>query len=256
MVQTVGKLPEFTDDASVEKEQEVTPEKEVTEEKETPSPQEEKPASEPSDDTAESEKLSSLEKAVESLQKEKLTLLKAVKELKGTRRELKQQRLEAVDQHLDDLKDMHPEDVSAIERVVRGKGYMTKEEASLMFYKTVQQEELDKFLNKFPEYKPENDPDNILWEAFERQVTKEKEIGYSLPKNPHLIGVFLERVHQSLSPKIRSDQAAAKRRIEIAGVGSGGSQESSSPRRLDERYRSKLIGFSDDDIKKIEERLQ
>ena len=254
----VGKLPDFTDDTSgKEQEAEVKPEEQATDspEKETPEPPEEKPGSVATDDTPEPEEP---QKAIQKLQEERAKLLKEIKELRGTKREIKQEKLAEVEQHLDDLKDLHPDDVQLIDRVLRSKGYMTKDEAGKMFYQAVQQEELDKFLNKFPEYKPENDPDNIHWGAFQSQIKKEQEFGYALPKNPHLIGAFLERVHGEVNKGIRRDSSApTARRLAVAGVGSGGTQQSSSPKRLDADKRQLLLrgGWSEEEILKIEQKL-
>lgn len=250
----VGKLPEFADDASAEKGEKEGVKVPEEKEKETPEPPEEKPASEPSEDIAPPNEL---ELQVQKLQEERTKLLKEIKELRGSKREIKQQKLDEVQQHIDDLKDVHPEDAQLIDRVMRAKGYVTKEEANRMFYENVKQEELDKFLNKYPEYKPENDPDNIHWGSFERQIEKEKELGYSLPKNPHLIAPFLERVHQQISSKGSNDSRAIQRRVQIAGVGSGGTQQSSSPKRLDPAKRVILErgGWSEDEIRRIEEKL-
>lgn len=258
MIQTIGKIPEFTEDApdNSDKGKEAVPEAPEKDEKDTPAPPEEKPADEEiaSEDTEPSEE----QKAIQKLQEERTKLLREIKELKGTKRELKEKRLEEVQQHIDDLKDMHPDDVTLIDRVLRAKGYVTKEEAGKMFYEAVKQEELEKFLNKYPEYKTENDPDNIHWGAFERQIEKEKELGYSLPKNPHNISAFLERVHNQLSPTSKgSDRGALQRRVQVASVGAGGHQQSPSPKRLDDAKRTLLLrgGWSEDEIKKIEEKL-
>ncbi len=251
MVQIVGKIPEFTEDAPVNNEDGQPVEAQETE---TPSTPEEKPVTESDEGSGGGE----LEKAIEKLQHERSELIKEVKELRGSKRELKQQQLQQTQQHIDELKDLHPDDIGTIERVLRSKGYMTKDEAGQMFYEAVKNEELEKFLNKYPEYKPENDPDNIRWGAFERQIEKEKDLGYSLPKNPHNLAVFLERVHGAIaSPKTTTDRAAAERRIQIAGVGSRGSQQSSSPKRLDNERRQILSrgGWTEEEIQNIEAKL-
>ena len=252
MVQVVGKIPEFTEDAPVSNEEGQPVE---AEEKETPSTPEEKPVS--NDEGSGEDEGNEKAKAIEKLQRERSELIKEIKELRGSKRELKQEQLKETNQHIDELKDLHPDDIGTIERVLRSKGYMTKDEAGKMFYEAVKNEELEKFLNKYPEYKPDNDPDNIRWGAFERQIEKEKELGYSLPKNPHNLLVFLERVHQALTPKSTTGQAAAERRIQIAGVGSRGGQQSSSPKRLDSDKRQILVrgGWTEEDIQNIEAKL-
>lgn len=261
MAQKVGKIPEFTDETSVNQEETEVKETEAQapapDEKDTQPPPVEKPATEESGEDTQEPSKEELLTAVEKLKGEKTQLLKDIKELRGSKREIKQEQLRQVEQHIDDLKDLHPDDVAIIDRVLRSKGYMTKDEAGKMFYEAVKQEELDKFLAKYPEYRPENDPDNIRWGAFERQIEKEKDLGYSLPKNPHLIGAFLERVHSAIAPKGTADRASVQRRIQVAGVGAGGSQQSVTPAQLDPERRAILVrgGWTEEDIKRIESRL-
>ena len=150
----VGQIPEFTGDAPPEekvieevKEPVVEPAVEV---KETPEPPAEKPGEEqvPPVDTKEPIVVQETEdqKAMRGLQEERVKLLKEISELKGQRREIKQDKLIEVNKAIDELKDLNPDDVTLIERVLRSKGYVTKEESSQMFYKAVETEELNKFL--------------------------------------------------------------------------------------------------------------
>lgn len=260
MAQTVGKLPEFTDDAPANPEKEVViTAPEGAEEKETPATEEEKPA-EPSVDTENSPdpEKEKTEAEVLALQKEKTDLLKEIQELRGNRREIKEKKLEIVQQQIDELKDLNPDDVGLIDRVLRSKGYVTKQEAGQMFYEAAKQEELDKFLSKYPEYKPENDPNDVHWAAFNRQIEKERELGYQLPKNPHLIAQFLERVHKELNPRQASGKGATEQRIRLASVGSSSTQQpSNSSKRMDPAKRSILErgGWNEEEIRRMEENL-
>lgn len=275
----VGAIPEFTKDDTSASEQ-VVARKEVKQpeaehefsteeheaatgqEKDTPSSPEEKPAlqekeSEDTETSPVSPEESETEKALQKLQEERAKLLREVKELRGSKRELKEKQIEETQKQIDDLKDMHPDDVTTIERVLRSKGYVTKEEASRMFYEAVKQEELDKFIAKYPEYSPDNDPENVNWTLFERQIEREKEMGYQLPKNPHLIGKFLERVHRELNKETNrgtSSTATKQRQIQTASVGGGGTQQPSSPNRLDPELASRLKGFSQEEMQRIADR--
>ena len=227
--QVVGTIPSFTEDTSVSREQPTevktpaeAPAEAVVEEKETPSapPAEEKPdRTEPVVDTTE------LTKQVEALQKERVDLLKQLQELRGTRRELKEQEAKRVEQQLDDLKDAHPEDVKLVEKILRNRGYMTKDEAGQMFYEAVKREEIAKFLEEFPEYKPENDPSDANWQRLEREMA-----WYRRPDDPHLLKELLRRAHRTIavSPGDRSVQQIKTRQAQVASVGSGGTQRSSS----------------------------
>lgn len=250
MPEIVGKIPEFTTDetngpAPVELETEEVKETPVeTEVTETDTPAEPPAAPEPTPD---------LERAIQGLQNERVKLLREISELKGHRRELKQEELIKVDERIDDLKDVNPEDVNLIEKVLRAKGLMTKDETSRMFYEAVKNEELNKFLDQYPEYKPENDPDNVNWSTLEREVAL-----YRRPNDPHQIRDILLRAHRGIvrAPSDRS-LPAKKRQIELASVGAGGVSRSSSRKSLDPSKRALLEqgGWSEEEIKRIESNL-
>lgn len=257
MENVVGIIPEFTSPESergIKEAKEATTEEVVEEEKETPAepPAVEKPAeinAEIGADTGE------LTKQVQGLQTEREKLLKEIQDLRGTRREIKQVELGKVEEKLDELKDLHPDDIKVIEKILRAKGYITKDEASKMTYDNVKQEELDKFLVKYPEYKPENDKNDINWNALQRELGY-----YRMPTDPHRIEEILERAHKTIQ-KVSSGQdiTEKKQKIQTAGVGAGGIQgpssikKSLSPRAKEELSRG---GWSDEDIKKIEGRLE
>jgi len=144
---TVGKIPEFTTDGSPEpsppeevKQTVPEPTAEQAPEKDTPTPPVEKPA----DISGEEPVAPSIDpetaRAVQGLQNERVKLLKEISELKGQKREIKQDQLNVVQAQIDELKDLHPEDVATIDRVLRAKGFMTKAEADKMFYDAVKNE--------------------------------------------------------------------------------------------------------------------
>ena len=253
-------IPEFTKDNGIEEVKETIVDEIIEEVKETPTelPAEEKPAEEELetskvDDTGD-DKLD-LEKKVQSLQIERAKLLKEIQDYRGSKREFKQVELEKVQDKLDELKDLHPEDINLVDRILRSKGYMTKEEASKMFYKAVENEELNKFLVKYPEYKPENDSNDLNWNSLQKELSF-----YRMPDDPHLVNEVLERAHKSIS-RVSSDRSISlkKRQVEVASVGSGGAPRSSSPKMtLDSRKRAMLEqgGFTEEDIANIEKKLE
>ena len=260
----INMVPEFTQDevsagnGSIEEVKETTADEEVVDERETQSepPAEIKPV-EPKkvdQDTGVSEE--ELKTSIQGLLNERINLLKEIVELRGTKREIKQQELQVVEKQLDDLKDLHPEDVTLIDRVLRVKGFVTKDEANKMFYKSVQDEELNKFLEKYPEYRPENDPSDQNWLSLQKELA-----WYKMPENPHLIVNILERAHRAIATiKISGDRSVSvkKKQIQTASVGGGGTQRSSSVKSLDPHKRSLLEqgGWSEEEIKKIEQQLQ
>ena len=261
----INMVPEFTSDEpqAVEERVEETLGKEATEEsapsveeeKETPSepPAEEKPDEET---LVEDTRTAELERSHQRLSEERVKLLREVAELRGQKREIKQEQLDKVSQAIDDLKDVHPEDVKVIEKVIRSKGYIRSDEAKQMWYDSVKNEELNKFLEKYPEYKPENDKNDLNWSSFQ------KELGfYRMPEDPHAVGQILDRAHKAISTgRVSSERGIVQRQRQIqnAGVGKGGTQRSSpSITTLDpeKRFMLKQGGWSEEEISKMEQKL-
>ena len=262
MPNVIGKVPEFTESEetqpSVEGTEEVketAAEEVVEEEKETPSepPAEEKPA-EQTDNLRGGDARDEQEKQIRGLQEEKQKLLQEIVVLRGQRREIKQEELVKVQKEIDELKDLHPEDVTTLERILKAKGYVTKGEANQMYYESVKQQELEGFLSRYPEYKAENDPNDINWNAIQRELKY-----YKMPENPHDVKEVLERAHRAIS-RVSGDRGTEvkKRQVEVASVGSGGAQRSTPTRiSLDPEKRALLErgGWSEEEILKIENKL-
>ena len=223
------------------------------EEKETPSnpPIEEKP------DITEDEPVkvvdTGLEKQMQGLQEERVKLLKEIQQLRGQRRDLKKEELLQVNEKIDELKDVNPDDVSLIEKVLRSKGYVTKAEAEGMSYKAIQDEELNKLLTEFPEYKPENDPHDINWSTIQRALAI-----YAKPSDPRKWNEILRKAHRDIAPAT-SDRTleVKKQQVKLAGVGTGGVQKSSSRKTLSPEMRRTYEdgGWSKEEIDKIESNL-
>ena len=153
------------------------------------------------------------------------------------------------------MKDIAPEDVGLIDRVLRSKGYITKAESSQMHYDAVKTEEINKFLDKFPEYKPENDPNDLNWGALQRQVQS----WYRMPGDPKLVGELLTKAHRDIvKPIDRGTNAVKQQQIKVASSGSSGAQRSSpkpANSRLSDLMRSHMSGWSEDEISKLEKKL-
>lgn len=265
-IKVVGKVPDFTDENPApvreleevkQPEVEIPPEEKVT--LETPA---EKPDDEVIvDNTVPSHNVDNpdLVRAVNGLQEERVKLLKEISELRGQKREIAQDHLERVEKQLDDLKDLHPEDVTLIDRVLRAKGFVTKEEANRMFYDSVKQEELNKFLESHPEYKPENDPGDTNWSTLTRELGI-----YRTPENPHLWSEILTRAHRSIVkvPIAKSPipVEVKKRQIEVASHGGGGKTNTAptNTKTLTPEHKAMLKqgGFTDEDIQGMESRLK
>lgn len=255
----INMVPEFTESEGIQEVKQV-PKETLEQETETPTELpaetideivEEKPA-EPvqavlRDDT------NSLEKQLLGLQEEKTKLLKEIQHLRGDRRELKKDELIRVDNKIDELQDVNPQDVQLIDKVLRSKGYLTKAESEKMFYDSVKQEKLNSFLEKYPEYKPENDPNDLNWSALTREVSI-----YAQPSDPKRWETILEKAHKDLAKPVSDQHVEIKRQqLKTAGVGSSGVQRSSSQKTLNPEQRSMYErgGWSEEEIKQIENRL-
>lgn len=258
-----GTLNDGPEEVAEEGVKKVPAEEVAEEEKETPAelpaekaePETETPEKKPAvteDETVKSVD-TGLEKQLQGLQEERVKLLKEIQELRGQRRELKKEELIKVDTKLDLLQDVNPDDVQVIEKVLRAKGYMTKDEAEGMSYKAIQQEELNKFLSEFPEYKPENDPHDVNWNTLQRAL-----VIYAKPSDPRKWNELLKKAHKDLAPA-PSDRTleVQKQQLKTAGVGTGGVQKSSLRKTLTSEQRRVYEdgGWSKEDIKKIEENL-
>ncbi|MEK7178334.1 MAG: hypothetical protein AAB721_01610 [Patescibacteria group bacterium] len=232
MADVIGKIPEFTEAGTTageqvitgtEEEKEAATEEVVEEEKETPA---EPPAVEkPAEGEPESVDTGELLRQVQGLIDEREKILGEIRDLRGTRRELKEAQLQKVEEKIDELKDLHPDDISVVDRILRAKGYITQGEAKKMFYEDVKNVELAKFLEKYPEYKPENDRNDLNWGTLERELGL-----YKLPSNPHQIGELLERAHRAVQKTPSGRGEAPGSRIKLASLGGGGAQRPSSQR--------------------------
>lgn len=216
----------------------------------------EKPAKE-SEETAPSEEgddAAELARQVQGLSQEREKLLQEIQSLRGQRRELKQEELHKVETQIDELKDLNPEEVALIDRIFKAKGYASKEEVQKIYYNQVKQEQLNSFLEKYPEFKPENDPNDINWNALQRELSF-----YRAPEDPHGFTAILERARKAVQPANSGEQTITKtvqqRQLKTAGVGKGGViRSSSSQTRLTEQQKDVLSrgGWTEEEIKKLE----
>ena len=273
--QVIGHIPDFTSEDGVNQEEVKQPETEsleeevLGEEKETlpESSTGEKPADETSEEEISEEETSEEEvvgedtgeekvrpEDIEGLKKERERLLSEIRELRATRRELKTKPKEEpiTQKEIDDLKDLHPEDVALIERILKAKGYVSREELNRQLYEQIEQDEINKFLEKHPEFKPENDPDDRNWMALQEELK-----WYRKPENPREIGKLLEKARRAIQSPVseRSNLKTTKRQIEIASKGSGGvAQRSSSSRPFTEEERNlyRRGGWSEEEIEELE----
>lgn len=256
---TIEGVPEFTQVEGTE--QVVEPTQAVVEE--TPEPETETPAepaaAETPSEPAQAEVTADTGTKTEAelrYERQIQGLLNEIKTLRGKNRQLtpqEQQALITTQQKVDELQDVNPDDVKVIDKILRAKGYLTKDEAAQMTYKAIEQDEVNKFLEKYPEYKPENDPHDLNWSALQRELTL-----YARPNDARKWSEILDRAHKVIV-KPSSDRGIPekKQQLKTASIGSGGTQRSSSHKSLDPSRRSRLEqgGWSEEEIQRIEKNL-
>jgi hypothetical protein len=125
------------------------------------------------------------------------------------------------------------------------KGFVKKSEIALSSADDV----LDSFLDQHPEYKPENDRDDVLWSAFKEELNL-----YKQPNNAKGWKQILERVHNSLNGGRTLDVARASAKnakVQTAAHGGTTKATNTSRNQVDPNFKSYLKGFSDDEINDI-----
>jgi hypothetical protein len=220
----VGAVPEFTSDEGPAVTGEETAPEEAADEADGAGEGEGTPGDPPApEEPAPAPAGEDIAREIRGLQQQKDELLKEIVGLRGERRELKQQEIQKVEDKIDQLEGVHPDDVQLVEKVLRSKGYMTKSEFEAKTYEQVKAQVTDAFLERYPEYKPENDPNDTNWNALQRELSL-----YRQPSDPKQIGDILERAHRAIArPSDARGVEVKKRQVATA---SAGSQPSASPK--------------------------
>lgn len=263
----MGNIPEFTSDDSVgNQESEVKETSEETQEEVKETPEESSPEIKPAEETSEEESLSEdtaqevepdvqiqkeqAYKEIIGLSKTKADLLQEIQHLRGERRTLKEAELRKVETQIqDELKDINPEDVPKVERIAKQRGFIKQEDVKKMFYDLEKERQLNAFLDKYPEFKPENDPEDRNWKALQ------EELGYyKMPSDPTKIINVLEKARKSVQPKgSERNTQEVKRNLATASKGGGGVQRSSVPGHLTSSDKEELRrgGFTESEIEEM-----
>jgi len=242
--QEEGKLPE----------EQLPPQEQPAEETEPAGEQE---AVKPEGETISEDTEEEAKKQILGLESERQKLLDEIKTLRGERRELKQEQIDKVDDQLiqakDEISDLYPEDVKTFERIAKAKGLISEDRVKKMVYDTAKQQTLDSFLEKYPEFKPENDSEDKNWNALQRELSL-----YKMPENPKMLATLLERARKQIMPFSSGEQnTASQRRIKTASSGAGGIQRSSSQKSLTSEQKEvfRRGGWTEEEIKNIENNL-
>lgn len=270
--QIVGSIPDFTEDAplgddikginqvSIPGMEKPAEEPTAGEEKETPSepPAEEQPAESgkaQGDDTgALAELRGQLRVEIEGMAKDRKSLISELNDLRDQRRTERETELNKLKKEVDELQDLNPEDITVVERILKAKGYVSQSQLDTMLYNARKQDEIARFLSEFPEYSEDNDPNRKKFEGLLSEVKLYRE-----PEDPKSYGNILRRAHKTFAGTqgiSERDLSVKRRQAEIAGVGAGGIQRSSSVKSFDSTMRQRLSdgGWSEEEIKLMEKR--
>ena len=242
---------------------------EVSEEKETPaeSSTAETPSEEPAaivEDTTEktvveepAPEVPVVETRVNALKLEEEKLRRQIEELRKERRSVREEkRQEPIVINDDSLKDVAQQDVDLIEKVLRAKGYVRKEELHSMTYAEKLESAKNEWLKTHPEYLPSNDPNDEHWNALNSTISTY----FKAPPKPEEVGKVMDLAHQMIGGSSKKElptrnpatTAAAQEKMKVLSKGQGGSagDKTPAPKRtnLDTSY---LIGFSKEELDDI-----
>lgn len=150
-------------------------------------------------------------------------------------------------------KGYHPEEIKKVKELLNDLGYVNKDEIQ----KSEKQKVIDSFINKHPEYLPQNDKDDVLWNA----VNNEFNSGFynNRSDNPVVISKILEDIHAKLNSSKSNktvNQAAIsaqQAKIKSAGVGNSGVQPptSTKSKTIDPNVKAFLKDFTDEELADI-----
>lgn len=143
-----------------------------------------------------------------------------------------------------DLSKFKKEDVDYFEQLASALGYAKAKDLEEFEKKTfqrtydsVKKEEISVFLESHPEYKPQNDKDDLRWNALKAEFDL-----YKLPEDPKQLGKLLERAHgaiagsqssvdsKKLSEILAKKRASGAAQTSSGGGGAGGGAQASKPK--------------------------
>lgn len=117
------------------------------------------------------------------------------------------------------LSKYRPEEIKALQEVAEALGFVKADQLQTKTYGDKGQEYLDSFLDKHPEYSPENDTDGKLWDAFKGEFGI-----YKQPSDPRDFPRIFNKVHAAvfgLQPQGAGGKtAAATEKVTVASRGS------------------------------------
>jgi hypothetical protein len=124
---------------------------------------------------------------------------------------------------------LNPSDIEVFKKYAKAAGIPFKDELNQfqkVQYQDKQQESIDKFLEEYPEYRPENDTDDSRWTALKNELA-----GYKAPENPKDWYKLMKKAHRLVAPDNSTEKAKAlgmaqanlKEQAKIGGSSGGAS---------------------------------
>lgn len=189
----------------------------------------------------------------------------AIIEQRRIRREHKQDlSTSAQDKQDDDLTDISQDDITRLERVLKAKGYVPKDELTKEIYSGEQKAIEEEWFTAHPEYNSTNDPSDVLYNALHDEYKL-----FAQPSSVRQVKTLLDRAHREVTskfpsrfPQAKGNQKGSqtrKQRMDIAGTGTGSSGSSTtkteSQTPLTQSQKQSLLngGFSEEEISEMEQ---
>lgn len=158
------------------------------------------------------------------------------------------------------LEQYKPEDIQKLKEVFGAMaddmGFVKKDELGASTFNEKASETLDSFLEAHPEYQPQNDPGNVLWNRFR------EEYGIYRPaQSPKELRKILEKVHRDVmgikpAAALKTNDAA-KEKVKVASHSSSSKPAPSregvkrAPAATQGLRTDMLKGFSDEEIQEL-----
>jgi len=141
-----------------------------------------------------------------------------------------------------------------LDALAKKHGWVKREELNSTRNRDSSNDILDTFLQGHPEYLPENDKGNVLWERFKSEFRL-----YKTPENPRNLKRIFNKIHKDIFGVESGGELkkidAKKEKLKVVSH-SGGStirgQSSSEGDRLTPDQKAHLKGFSDKDFEELE----
>ncbi len=193
---------------------------------------------------------------VEGLARQKEKLLADIRELRQEKREEKDSRIYKKEPLIvpkeEDLADVAEADINLIEKVLKAKGYVRKDEVQTLTYKEKVDSYKNQWLENHPEYLPENDKENIRWDDLNSTIIRL----FKMPDNPKDIVKVLDTAHSlvsktSLPTKSSASERATKEKIKTISKSSAGESGAKVPQKSTGVSRNAFAGFTEEELKEM-----